>query len=128
MNSTWRCIKKKKKKADPHCVTVFVLHTHSHKHTLAHTQLAVVGCGSGAVSSVGLRVAPGRSQSLMQQRVCQAADVLRLDKPCSLSGGKTLPRTQDEGGEEDLLYRRQFYWYFFAADNLWPPPPAFPPR
>lgn len=36
-------------------------------------------------------------------RVLSGRDVPRVDKPCSLSGRKTLPRTQDEGGEETLL-------------------------
>lgn len=37
------------------------------------------------------------------ERVLSHKDVPRVDKSCSPSGRKTLPRTQDEGGEETLL-------------------------
>lgn len=80
--------------------------------THTHTQLAVVVSAYwGAVKRVGLSVTRQWPvlQAGRQGRVLIRRDVPSVDKPCSLSGRKTLPRTQDEGGEEDLLYKRQFY-------------------
>lgn len=79
------------------------MNTHMQTHT--YTQLAVVGSEWGAVWRVGLSVTRQRPALQAGRRwiVLSGRDVPRVDKPCSLSGRKTLPRTQDEGGEETLL-------------------------